>query len=122
MTRTAARISGDDDLNPNAAVCPLGVAINAIGGRWKLHIIRSLLLSGPQRYNALVKAIDGISAKELTRNLRELESANLVDRFGKDSSVEYGLTALGQALRPVFERLGIFGTQLMESRRGDGGS
>jgi DNA-binding HxlR family transcriptional regulator len=41
-------------------------------------VLRALLLGGEQRFNALLRTIAGISAKELTRNLRELEIAGLV--------------------------------------------
>jgi len=51
--------------------CPVEQAIQVIGGRWKLLVLRSLLLNGPQRYNELLGTVTAISAKELTRNLRQ---------------------------------------------------
>ena len=99
-----------------SANCPLGLAINTIGGRWKLHILRSLVLTGKQRYNALLKAIDGISTKELTRNLRELESAGLIERSENDNTTAYELTALGTELEAPFRALGIFGSNLAAHR------
>ena len=104
------------DVRTNAASCPLGLAINTIGGRWKLHILRALLLTGSCRYNALLAQIEGISAKELTRNLRELESARLVDRIVVSSHDEYALTALGRDIEEPFRALGIFGTALAGRR------
>ena len=43
--------------------CPLEKAINTIGGRWKMLVLRVLFLDGEQRFNALLHAIPGISAK-----------------------------------------------------------
>jgi DNA-binding HxlR family transcriptional regulator len=96
----------------NAASCPLDLAINIIGGRWKLHILRALLLIGPLRYNALLAAVEGISAKELTRNLRELETARLVESVAVEGRAAYALTALGCEIEPSFRALGIFGAAL----------
>lgn len=87
-------------------------AINIIGGKWKLLVLRSLLLNGPQRYNDLLVSVSGISAKELTRNLRELTRAGLVaDR--QDRSAPYALTKLGAGLMPVFKRLLPWGRRLI---------
>lgn len=101
----------------SAASCPLGLAINTIGGRWKLHVLRELVLSGPLRYNALLGRIEGISAKELTRNLRELESAGLVEQADGDAARVYVLTALGREIEAPFRALGIFGAALADDRR-----
>ena len=60
--------------------CPVEEVIRVVGGRWKLLVLRSLLLNGPQRYNELLVTVTAISAKELTRNLRELVNAKLVTR------------------------------------------
>ena len=107
------------------ASCPLDVAINIIGGRWKLHILRELVLSGPRRYNALLAAIEGISAKELTRNLRELETATLVAQVDVGGGKAYTLTPLGVEIEAPFRALGIFGAALVRqrnSRRGNSGA
>lgn len=98
----------------DAQACPLGLAINTIGGRWKLHILRTLLLGGPRRYNELLALIDGISAKELTRNLRELENSRLVERT--DAARSYALTELGGELEAAFRALGVFGAALAARR------
>jgi len=48
--------------------CPVEKAIRIIGGKWKLLVLRSLLLNGPQRYNELLSSVTAISR----RNLREI--------------------------------------------------
>lgn len=105
-----------DERTGSAASCPLGLAINTIGGRWKLHILRQLVLNGPQRYNSLLGSISGISAKELTRNLRELETAGLLDQVELERNKVYALTALGREIEAPFRALGIFGAALAEGR------
>jgi len=92
--------------------CPVERAIGVIGGKWKLLVLRSLLLNGPQRYNDLLLSVTDISAKELTRNLRELTRAGLVaDRH--DRSAPYVLTKLGAGLMPVFKRLLPWGRRVI---------
>ncbi len=73
--------------------CPVEAAIQIIGGKWKLLVLRSLLLNGPQRYNELLSTVTAISQKELTRNLRELTEAGLVTRSsGAGPIAKYELT------------------------------
>jgi DNA-binding HxlR family transcriptional regulator len=98
---------------PDAVVpCPVEEAIQVIGGKWKLLVLRSLLLNGPQRYNELLTTVSAISPKELTRNLRELGDAQLVTH----SVVHYDLTPLGKELMPTFTQLLTWGTKLLASR------
>jgi len=104
------------DTTNNAASCPLELAIQTIGGRWKLHILRDLVLKGPQRYNSLLGNISAISPKELTRNLRELETAGLLEQVERDVGKVYALTALGRGIEEPFRALGIFGEALANAR------
>ena len=93
--------------------CPVEEAIRIIGGKWKLLVLRSLLLNGPQRYNDLLRTVSAISPKELTRNLRELTSTGLVARAaGSGIMVQYNLPELGNGLMPTFEALLIWGKNL----------
>jgi DNA-binding HxlR family transcriptional regulator len=85
-------------------------AIRIIGGKWKLLVLRSLLLNGPQRYNELLVSVTGISAKELTRNLRELATAGLVLQ---PPDAAYALTQSGKSLMPTFEALLTWGQTLL---------
>jgi DNA-binding HxlR family transcriptional regulator len=96
------------------AACPVELAIHLIGGKWKLLVLRSLLLNGPQRYNELLASVGRISAKELTRNLRELTASGLV-AARQERSAPYVLTTLGSGLMPVFKRLLPWGRRLMET-------
>jgi DNA-binding HxlR family transcriptional regulator len=59
----------------------------------------------------------GISAKELTRNLRELEAAGLLEQVERDANTVYALTTLGRDIEEPFRALGIFGVALANSRQ-----
>ena len=99
------------------APCPVEEAIQIVGGKWKLLVLRSLLLNGSQRYNELLGTVNAISPKELTRNLRELTDAGLVARDASASrAANYQLTKLGKGLMPTFKKLLAWGTKLLTSR------
>jgi DNA-binding HxlR family transcriptional regulator len=93
--------------------CPVEQAILVIGGKWKLLLLRTLLLNGPQGYNELLAGISDISAKELTRNLRELLASGLVERRpGLPARTQpYMLTRSGKGLMPTFKSLLTWGTK-----------
>lgn len=98
--------------------CPIETTLNLIGNKWKVLIIRELLIE-KQRFTELKKAIGAsknqeISQKVLTQNLRELESAKLIKRkvFAQvPPKVEYALTPLGQSLSIVLESLASWGEE-----------
>jgi DNA-binding HxlR family transcriptional regulator len=94
--------------------CPVETAIQIIGGKWKLLVLRSILLNGPQRYNELLSTVTGISPKELTRNLRELvEAGVLVREVGVRQIAHYLPTKLGEGLMPTFTSLLSWGQNLL---------
>ena len=94
--------------------CPVEQAIHVIGGKWKLLLLRTLLLNGPQGYNELLISVSGISSKELTRNLRELTLSGLITRSTEVADVAarttpYRLTPSGEGLMPTFTSLLTWG-------------
>ena len=100
-----------------AEPCPVEEAIRVVGGKWKLLVLRSMLLNGPQRYNEMLNTVAGISPKELTRNLRELADAGLVVKgSGSGRTTSYGLTKLGKGLMPTFKKLLTWGQALLKSK------
>jgi DNA-binding HxlR family transcriptional regulator len=75
----------------------------AIGDKWSLLVVYALE-AGTLRFNALERALPGISQKVLTQSLKRLEAAGLVARQAYAEvplRVEYRLTPLGQDLQPV---------------------
>jgi DNA-binding HxlR family transcriptional regulator len=95
--------------------CPVERAVRLIGGKWKLLVLRALLFHDRLRYNQLLSTINGVSPKELTRNLRELEETGLVERTAsvEEQHVEYALTTLGAELMPAFQHLAPVGRKLL---------
>jgi DNA-binding HxlR family transcriptional regulator len=80
--------------------CSFTKAIEHLGDRWSLLIVRELGMFGPQGFNDLVIALPGrISRSVLANRLRRLETLGLVSRRdGKDPHPAYRLTAVGQDL------------------------
>ena len=86
--------------------CPISRALDVIGDRWSLLIVRDLLV-GTTRFNDLARGLPGLSRSLLTKRLRQFENAGLVERTGN----HYLLTAAGLALQPTVFGLGEWGAQ-----------
>jgi DNA-binding HxlR family transcriptional regulator len=91
--------------------CSLACALDRIGERWSLLIVRELSL-GPLRFSDLVRNVGGAPTDVLTKRLRDLEQHGIVQRRELDppaSGVAYELTEVGRGLeRPMLE-LGRWG-------------
>ncbi|MEU7580849.1 winged helix-turn-helix transcriptional regulator [Streptomyces sp. NPDC041068] len=102
--------------------CPAARALDVVGGRWSLLIVRELLL-GPRRYTDLVEGLPGIGPNVLAERLRELRDAGVVGRTRLEppaASTVYELTELGAAMRPLLDELTRWGMRLpAPSRPGD---
>lgn len=88
--------------------CPVGSALNVVGERWALLIVRDLLL-GPRRYSELLAGLGGIGTDILAARLRTLQEHGIVRRSGDGRGRRYELTDSGQALRPVLLELARWG-------------
>ena len=87
--------------------CPVETTLMLMGDRWKILIIRDLLI-GTKRFGELKKSLEGISPKVLTEHLRIMEENELVSRqvFAQvPPKVEYSLTDLGRSLEPILESM-----------------
>ncbi len=93
--------------------CPTELAMEVIGGKWKLVILEHLS-SGVWRFGELQRALPVITARMLTRQLRELETDELVLRTVYPEvppKVEYSLTDCGRSLEPVLAQLRAWGEE-----------
>ncbi len=91
----------------NQLECPILSTIAMISDKWKVIIIYKLK-GGTMRFNELMKALQGVTQKVLTSQLRQLEEDGLVSRkiyAEVPPRVEYSLTPLGQTLIPALEKL-----------------
>ena len=91
--------------------CPVATTVQLIGNKWKLLIIRNLLVR-PWRFNELQKSLDGISQKVLTDNLRSMETDGIITRTvyaEVPPRVEYALSPLGESMRPILNSMQAWG-------------
>jgi DNA-binding HxlR family transcriptional regulator len=91
----------------DAEACPMEVALDYIGGKWKAVILYRVA-EGTHRFNALQRALCRITPRTLTQQLRELEADGLLTRtvFAEvPPRVEYALTDPARALIPVLDAL-----------------
>ena len=87
--------------------CPIQRTIALIGDKWKILVLCTLM-EGTKRFGELQRAMDGITPKVLTRQLRDLERDGLIQRqvFPQvPPRVDYSLTPLGRSLMPILEQL-----------------
>jgi DNA-binding HxlR family transcriptional regulator len=95
--------------------CGLARALELVGSRWTLLIVRDLLM-GPKRYTDLARGLPGIPTNVLSARLRELEDDGIVERGLEPrpaTSVVYALTPFGLQLEEPVERLGLWGAQAL---------
>jgi DNA-binding HxlR family transcriptional regulator len=109
------------DMKPRAygQFCGLARALEIVGERWAVLIVRDLLV-GPKRFTDLHHGLPKIPTNILAARLKELESAGVVRRRvlpRPASSVIYELTEYGAELEDVIIRLGRWGAKLLDMPR-----
>ena len=96
--------------------CSVAKALDVVGDRWTLLIVRELLLQGPCRYTDLKNGLPGIATNLLADRLAQLEEAGLVRREEAAPPVAttlFRLTEAGAELEPVLNSLGAWGIRYM---------
>jgi len=91
--------------------CGMSIAIDVVGGKWKMHLMW-VLAEGPVRFGQIRRKLDGVSEKVLAENLRQLEASGVVHRelyAEVPPRVEYSLTALGESLNDALLPLEVWG-------------
>jgi DNA-binding HxlR family transcriptional regulator len=90
--------------------CPVAQALEVVGERWSLLIVRELL-NGNYRFGEILHGVPLMSRSLLSQRLKALEDANLIERRERagGNGHEYQLTAAGQELRPIVDGLGTWG-------------
>lgn len=97
--------------------CPVATTVSLIGSKWKLLIMRNLLVR-PWRFNELRKNLDGISQKVLTDSLRSMEADGIIIRtvFPEvPPRVEYSLSDLGESMRPIIASMETWGLSYLST-------
>lgn len=88
--------------------CPIACALDLLGDKWSLLIIRDLTFRGMQQFGELQNAGEGISTNILTQRLAHLQEWGIVSKTPyQDNPVRYhyALTSRGAALKPVLLEL-----------------
>jgi DNA-binding HxlR family transcriptional regulator len=96
--------------------CAIAKALDVVGDRWTLLVVRELLLRGGCRYTDLRAGLPGVATNLLADRLRMLEQAGVVRREPARPPVAtdlFALTERGAALVPVLEALGRWGGPLL---------
>lgn len=96
--------------------CPVEACVEVVGGKWK-GVILFHLLGGTKRFNELQRLMPAVTQRMLTRQLRELEADQIVDRKVYPEvppKVEYSLTEFGKTLAPVLKTLQGWGVKYLE--------
>src|SRR5919206_4447822 len=96
--------------------CGIAKALDVVGDRWTLLIVRELLIRGASRYTDLRNGLPGIATNLLADRLRELDEAGVVRSDAAPPPVAttlYELTERGRALEPVLNALGGWGAALL---------
>ena len=101
----------------NSAACQVRIAgikdtMELLSGKWKFHILGTLILGGKMRFMDLLREVDGIAAKMLSKELQDMEMNQLVRRTVLDTkpiTVEYEVTEYGRTLEPIIEEIAKWG-------------
>lgn len=96
--------------------CALAKALDIVGDRWTLLIVRELLLRDRCRYTDLRNGLPDIATNLLATRLKELEAAGIVSREEAPPPIAttiFRLTERGRALEPVLHQLGTWGAPLL---------
>ncbi len=83
-----------------------------LAGKWKFHILGILMQVGKMRFMDLLREVDGIGAKMLSKELQDMEINHLVSRTvlnTKPITVEYEVTPYGRTLEPIIVEIAKWG-------------
>jgi DNA-binding HxlR family transcriptional regulator len=95
--------------------CPIAMASEILCTRWTTLIIRELLC-GSSRFNDLRRGVPRMSPALLSKRLKELEKAGVIETTpGPSGMPEYHLSPAGEELRPIVTSLGFWGQRWVES-------
>ena len=112
---------GDVGHRSYAQYCPVAVALDDVGDRWTLLILRELLI-GDRRFTDLRAALPGIAPNLLAERLRQLQDRGLVEHRvlpPPAARTVYAATAEGRAAGPVLQALARYGVARMDAAPDD---
>ena len=95
-------------MNHEESNCGITRALEVIGGKWTLLVVRDLL-SGPCRFSSLESSLAGISPRTLALRLKELEAEGIVTRDCSSGHPVYALTDRGRELNGILDSMRVWG-------------
>ena len=110
---------GEDGARLRRSVCPVACALDLLGDRWTMLVVRDLML-GRSRFKDLAASPERIPTNLLTERLKRLADGGVVEKVpAADGSkrLAYRLTAKGEALRPALLALRDWGLAWEEGTR-----
>lgn len=87
-------------------------AMQVLSGKWKFHILGTLIRGERMRFMDLLREVEGIGAKMLSKELQDMEINLLISRTvlnTKPVTVEYEITEFGKTLAPIIEEIANWG-------------
>ena len=99
-------------VKPFQMACPVARALDVIGERWTLLILRDLILFGPRRFRDFEKSLKGMAPNTLSARIKGLEGRGVIAKrlySEHPPRAEYYLTGKGEALGPVLLALKDWG-------------
>lgn len=88
-------------------LCAVARALDVVGDRWSLLVVRELLIQGPLRFGQIQRGLPGVATNLLTQRLRDLEQQGVITRSAEPGNgpATYALTPRGQQLDGVVREL-----------------
>jgi DNA-binding HxlR family transcriptional regulator len=106
-------------VNEKLYPCTLSVAMDLVGGKWKV-VILYYLKDGEKRYSELRKDLYGVTEMTLSLQLKQLEAHGLISRcvYGDKPPIKviYSLTEFGKSFNPVLDAIRIWGNKIVEEK------
>lgn len=95
--------------------CPVAMASEILCTRWTFLVIREMC-AGSTRFNELRKGVPLMSPTLLSKRLKELEKAGVIDRVPEPAGATYHLTAAGRDLQRIVYDMGVWGQRWVENQ------
>ncbi len=107
-------VSYEKDKTCRQALLAIKDTMELLSGKWKIQIIGTLMEKGKLRFMDLLREVDGIAAKMLSKELQDLEMNELVKRTvcnTKPITVEYEITDYGRTLETIIIEITNWGIE-----------
>ena len=119
MARAEGMTETDTETNKHRSLCPLASALDLLGDKWTLLIVRDLIYFGPSTFKRLSQSSEGIQTNTLADRLKKLEKLGVISKQPYQERPvrhEYALTEKGLSLIPVVKSLTLWGQDNIEAR------